>query len=98
MEFAPRSDLDAVQNKTTTTATTTTGYTHSSGLTNVMEWPEDEQSRVEGWDEERRTGKKRQVDPEIEVMEYEEDMEMVPVRRATRRHFVEDGSGPVDIR
>ncbi|KAG8688355.1 hypothetical protein FRC08_011481 [Ceratobasidium sp. 394] len=94
MQFAPRTDLDAVPNKTTTT---TTGYTNSTRLTDVLEWLEDE--KEEGWAEERRAGKRRQIEPHIEVVEHEEDIEMGPVRRGTRRHFIEEnGSGPVEIR
>ncbi|KAG9085298.1 hypothetical protein FS749_004543 [Ceratobasidium sp. UAMH 11750] len=94
MQFAPRTDLDVVPNKTTTT---TTGYTNSTRLTDVLEWLEDE--KEEGWAEERRAGKRRQMEPHIEVVEHEEDIEMGPVRRGTRRHFVEEnGSGPVEIR
>ncbi|KAG9081904.1 hypothetical protein FS749_007293, partial [Ceratobasidium sp. UAMH 11750] len=94
MQFAPRTDLDAVPNKTTTT---TTGYTNSTRLTDVLEWLEDE--KEEGWAEERRAGKRRQMEPHIEVVEHEEDIEMGPVRRGTRRHFIEEnGSGPVEIR
>ncbi|KAG8740863.1 hypothetical protein FRC10_003818 [Ceratobasidium sp. 414] len=95
MQFAPRSDLDAVPNKTTTT---TTGYTNSTRLTDVLEWLEEE-GKEEGWAEERRAGKRRQMEPDIEVVEHEEDVEMGPVRRGTRRHFVEEnGSGPAETR
>ncbi|KAG9125541.1 hypothetical protein FRC07_007193 [Ceratobasidium sp. 392] len=95
MQFAPREDLDTLPNKTTTT---TSGYTRSTRLTDVLEWLEEEDAKGERWAEERRAGKRRQMEPDIEVVEHEEDVEMGPVRRGTRRHFVEEnGSGPVDI-
>ncbi|QRV97418.1 hypothetical protein RhiJN_25437 [Ceratobasidium sp. AG-Ba] len=89
MQFAPRSDLDTVPNKSTPT---TTGYTHSTRLTDVLEWLEDE-PKPETWSEARRAGKRRQVEPDVEVVDPEEDIEMEPVRRATRRHFVEESGG-----
>ncbi|QRW11960.1 hypothetical protein RhiLY_10959 [Ceratobasidium sp. AG-Ba] len=89
MQFAPRSDLDTVPHKSTPT---TTGYTHSTRLTDVLEWLEDE-PKSETWSEARRAGKRRQVEPDVEVVDPEEDIEMEPVRRATRRHFVEESGG-----
>ncbi|CAE6528966.1 unnamed protein product [Rhizoctonia solani] len=90
MKFAPRSDLDHVTKSKAPVSST--GFTHSTRLTDVLEWTEEEPNE-EGPDfdvEERRAGKRRQQnpDPEIEVVSPEEDVEMGPIRRGTTRHFL----------
>ncbi|KAH7334329.1 hypothetical protein B0J17DRAFT_720738 [Rhizoctonia solani] len=95
MRFAPRSDLDHVpQSKVPISST---GFTNSSRLTDVMEWmEEDENEEQPDFDvEERRAGKRRQHDPEpeVEVVSLNEDMEMGPVREGTTRHFIINEGG-----
>ncbi|KAL5639292.1 hypothetical protein ACGC1H_006711 [Rhizoctonia solani] len=90
MRFAPRSDLDHVSKSTIPVSST--GFTNSTRLTDVMEWiEEDENEETPGFDvEERRASKRRQQEsePEVEVVSPDEDVEMGPIRRGTTRHFM----------
>lgn len=90
MQFAPRSDLDTVHK--TTMPISSTGFTNSTRLTDVLEWPEEE---PEFDAEERRASKRRQQDPEpdIEVVNPDSDVEMGPIRRGAARRFDNDEGG-----
>ncbi|KAJ1301669.1 hypothetical protein OPQ81_008907 [Rhizoctonia solani] len=95
MRFAPRSDFDHVPKSKAPVSST--GFTNSTRLTEVLEWIEEEMNE-EGPDfdvEERRAGKRRQQEPgsEVEVVSPDEDMEMGPIRRGTTRHFIINEGG-----
>ncbi|GAB1522695.1 hypothetical protein RhiTH_005817 [Rhizoctonia solani] len=89
MQFAPRSDLDDVPKSKAPVSST--GFTNSTRLTDVMEWEEEEEEEgKEGPDfdpEERRASKRRQ-EQDVEIASPDEDMEMGPIRRGITRHFI----------
>lgn len=60
-----------------------------------MEWGEEDEAAKEGldWAAERRAGKRREQEPDVEVVSHDSNLEMGPIRRGAIRHFVEDGSG-----
>ncbi|CAE7155760.1 unnamed protein product [Rhizoctonia solani] len=90
MRFAPRPDLDHVPRSKVPVSST--GFTNSTRLTDVMEWTEEEENEeIPDFDaEERRADKRRQQEAELEVeiVNPDEDMEMGPVRRGIARHFI----------
>ncbi|CAE6495867.1 unnamed protein product [Rhizoctonia solani] len=97
MRFAPRSDLDHDHVPQSKAPISSTGFTNSTRLTDVMEWLEEDANEEQpDFDvEERRASKRRQHDPEpeVEIASFDEDMEMGPVRRGTTRHFVINEGG-----
>ncbi|CEL53936.1 hypothetical protein RSOLAG1IB_06718 [Rhizoctonia solani AG-1 IB] len=93
MQFAPRADIDKVPKSKAPVSST--GFTNSTRLTDVMEWSEEEAEDRPDFDpEERRASKRRQQEPDVEVASLDEDMEMGPIRRGTTRHFVVDETRP----
>ncbi|ELU39923.1 hypothetical protein AG1IA_06053 [Rhizoctonia solani AG-1 IA] len=94
MQFAPRSDLDDVPKSKAPVSST--GFTNSTRLTDVMEWEEEEEEEdKEGPDfdpEERRASKRRQ-EQDVEIASPDEDMEMGPIRRGITRHFIVNEGG-----
>lgn len=58
----------------------------------MMEWEEEEAAKEE-WAAEKRAGKRRQQDPDVEIASHDSNLEMGPIRRGVTRHFFEDGSG-----
>ena len=97
MQFAPRTDFDPVPKSTMPVSST--GYTQSSRLTDVMEWGEEEEAAKDelGWDAavaaEKRAGKRREQEPDVEIASHDSNLEMGPIRRGATRHFFENGSG-----
>ncbi|KAF8599788.1 hypothetical protein BDV93DRAFT_609081 [Ceratobasidium sp. AG-I] len=88
MQFAPRADFDPVHKSTMPVSST--GYTQSSRLTDVMEWGEEEEAANE-WDAaaaaEKRAGKRREQEPDVEIASHDSNLEMGPIRRGVTRHF-----------
>jgi hypothetical protein len=84
MRFAPRSDLDTAYKPTVPVSST--GFTNSTRLTDVLEWLEEEEAEREEPDfnaEARRAGKRKQSDSDIEIVNPVSYMEMGPIRSGT---------------
>lgn len=91
MQFAPRSDCDTMHKRTIPVSST--GFSGSSRLIDVLEWLEEEEAGKEELDfdpEERRAGKRKQQEPDVEVASPDSGMELGPIRRGTTRFLVDN--------